>query len=59
MGVPDASLRGWGRKCAVAEELCHQVKQIQEEVNKLHSIREKEQEVEQLFSEGLQPQDSQ
>lgn len=57
--MPDASLRGWGRKCAVAEELCHQVKQLQEEVNKLHNIQEKEQEVEQLFSEGLQPQDSQ
>lgn len=43
----------------MAEELCHRVKQLQEEVNKLHGIQEKEQEVEQLFSEGLQPQESQ
>lgn len=26
------------RSCAVGEQLCHQVKELQEEVNRLHSI---------------------
>lgn len=41
-------------RCVVVEELCHQVKQLQEKVNRLHSIRANKQEIDQLFSEMLQ-----
>lgn len=47
------------RRWAVGEELCHQVKELQEEVNRLHGISAKEQEIDRLFSETLQSQDSQ
>lgn len=43
----------------MVEELCHQVKELQKEVNRLHSIRVNKQEIERLFSETLQSQDSQ
>lgn len=46
-------------RCAVVEELCCQVKELQEEVNRLHSIQVNKQEDERLFSEILQSQDSQ
>lgn len=38
------------------EELCHQVKELKEEVNRLHSIQVNKQESDQLFSEMLQLQ---
>lgn len=42
----------------MVEELCHHVKEVQEEVNRLHGISAKEQEIDQLFSEALWSQDS-
>ncbi|KAJ7411667.1 hypothetical protein BTVI_48805 [Pitangus sulphuratus] len=46
------------RRYAAVEELCCQVKELQEEVNKLHSIQANGQKRDQLFSETLQSQDS-
>lgn len=46
------------RRC-VGDELCHQVKELQEEVSRLCSIHENEQEIDRLFSETLQSQESQ
>ncbi|KAJ7414763.1 hypothetical protein WISP_81831 [Willisornis vidua] len=43
----------------MVEELCHQEKELQEKVNRLHSIQTNKQEVHGLFSEMLQPLDSQ
>ncbi|KAJ7395201.1 hypothetical protein BTVI_157606 [Pitangus sulphuratus] len=62
-GVPDASLRlgptnSYFAEGAVVEKLCHHVKELQEEVNRLCSIRVKEQERNRLFSETLQSRDS-
>lgn len=38
------------RRCAVIKDLCHQVKELQEEVSSLHSIRDNEKEIDQIFS---------
>lgn len=62
-GVPDTPPQGWGqqffcRRCAVVEELCHPVKELQEEVNRLHVVSAKEQETDRLFLETLRSQDS-
>lgn len=54
--LPNAFPWGWGwqsflfRWCAVVDELCHQVKELQEKVNRLCSIWEKEKEFDRLFS---------
>lgn len=42
------------RRCAVLEDLCCQVKELQEEVSRLCSTREDEREVERIFSETQQ-----
>lgn len=42
----------------MVEELCHPVKELQEEVNRLHVVSAKEQETDWLFSETLRSQDS-
>lgn len=44
------------RRCAVVEELCCQVEELQEEVNRLHSVRGDEREMDRIFSETLQLQ---
>lgn len=41
-------------RCAVAEELCHQVRQIQEEVNRLCRIPGNRQLLNSVFTEMLQ-----
>ena len=38
------------RRCAVIKDLCRQVKELQEEVSSLNSIRDKEKEIDQIFS---------
>ncbi|KAJ7428099.1 adaptin ear-binding coat-associated protein 1 [Pitangus sulphuratus] len=43
----------------MVEELCHQVKELQEEANRLHRIQMNKQEIDQLFTEMLQSQNSQ
>ena len=45
------------RRCAVIKDLCHQVKELQEEVSSLHSIRDNEKEIDQIFSNALQLQE--
>ncbi|KAJ7427215.1 hypothetical protein WISP_08808 [Willisornis vidua] len=45
------------KRCAMVQELCHQVKELQEEVNTLHSIQANGQE--RLSTEMLESQDSQ
>ena len=42
------------RRCVLIEDLCHQVKELQEEVSRLCSIRDDEEERDWIFSETLQ-----
>ena len=59
-GAQSLSLRqGLGRLCPwlQVEGLCHQVKELQEEVSSLHSIRDNEKEIDQIFSNALQLQE--
>lgn len=42
------------RRCAILEELCHQVEDLQQEVSMLCSIREHEKRIVSIFSEILQ-----
>lgn len=43
--------------CAVVKKLCHQTKELQEEVTRLSSIRDERKKVEWLFSKKLQLQE--
>lgn len=43
--------------CAVVKKLCHQMKDLQEEVSRLSSIRDERKAVEWLFSKQLQLQE--
>lgn len=45
------------RRYAVIKDLCHQVKELQEEVSSLHSIRDNEKEIDQIFSNTQQLQE--
>lgn len=56
--LPEAAADGLlaCRSCALVEELCPQVKEPWEEVSRLHSIRDDEKGIDQIFSEILQRQ---
>lgn len=41
-------------RCAVIKDLCHHIKELQQEVSSLHSIRDNEKEIDQVFSNTLQ-----
>ncbi|XP_068782230.1 uncharacterized protein [Struthio camelus] len=45
-------------RCAVVDQLRHQIKELQEEVSRLRSIREDEREIDRVFSEIVQLRES-
>uniref|UniRef100_A0A8B9SEV8 Solute carrier family 12 member 2 n=1 Tax=Apteryx owenii TaxID=8824 RepID=A0A8B9SEV8_APTOW len=47
------------RRCAAVGELCRQVRELREEVSRLRSIREDEQEIDRVFLETVQLEESQ
>lgn len=44
-------------RCVLVEALNHQMKELQEEVRRLHTIRENEQDIDRVFTETLQSQE--
>lgn len=47
------------RKCISVAELYHLVKELREEISRLHSFHEDEKEIDSIFSETLQTQEPQ